>query len=71
MNLILSLITIGLIIYSVRLFVLNLDHKKRAEQAIKEYKHLKDDYFELMREMRDLKNKNILLESIIKTIKSK
>jgi hypothetical protein len=71
MNLILSLITIGLIIYSVRLFVLNLNHKKRAEQAIKEYKHLKDDYFELMREMRDLKNKNILLESIIKTIKSK
>ena len=71
MNLILALITIGLIIYSVRLFVLNLDHKKRAEQAIKEYKHLKDDYFELMREMRDLKNKNILLESIIKTIKSK
>lgn len=71
MNLILSLITISLIIYSVRLFVLNLDHKKRAEQAIKEYKHLKDDYFELMREMRDLKNKNILLESIIKTIKSK
>jgi hypothetical protein len=71
MNLILSLITIGLIVYSVRLFVLNLNHKKRAEQAIKEYKHLKDDYFELMREMRDLKNKNILLESIIKTIKSK
>jgi hypothetical protein len=71
MNLTLALITIGLIIYSVRLFVLNLDHKKRAEQAIKEYKHLKDDYFELMREMRDLKNKNILLESIIKTIKSK
>jgi len=71
MNLILSLITIGLIVYSVRLFVLNLDHKKRAEQAIKEYKHLKDDYFELMREMRDLKNKNILLESIIKTIKNK
>ena len=71
MNLILSLITIGLTIYSVRLFVLNLNHKKRAEQAIKEYKHLKDDYFELMREMRDLKNKNILLESIIKTIKSK
>ena len=71
MNLTLSLITIGLIIYSARLFVLNLDHKKRAEQAIKEYKHLKDDYFELMREMRDLKNKNILLESIIKTIKSK
>ena len=71
MNLTLTLITIGLIIYSVRLFVLNLNHKKRAEQAIKEYKHLKDDYFELMREMRDLKNKNILLESIIKTIKSK
>jgi hypothetical protein len=71
MNLILSLITIGLIIYSVRLFVLNLNHKKRAEQAIKEYKHLKDDYFELMRETRDIKNKNILLESILKTIKSK
>jgi hypothetical protein len=71
MNLILSLITIGLIIYSVRLFVLNLNHKKRAEQAIKEYKHLKDDYFELMREMRDIKNKNILLESILKTIKNK
>jgi hypothetical protein len=71
MNLILSLITIGLIIYSVRLFVLNLNHKKRAEQAIKEYKHLKDDYFELMRELRDIKNKNILLESILKTIKSK
>lgn len=71
MNLILPLITIGLIIYSVRLFVLNLNHKKRAEQAIKEYKHLKDDYFELMRELRDLKNKNILLESILKTIKSK
>ena len=71
MNLILPLITIGLIIYSVRLFILNLNHKKRAEQAIKEYKHLKDDYFELMRELRDLKNKNILLESILKTIKSK
>ena len=71
MNLTLALITIGLIICSARLFVLNLNHKKRAEQAIKEYKHLKDDYFELMREMRDLKNKNILLESIIKTIKSK
>lgn len=71
MNLTLSLITIGLIIYSVRLYVLNLNHKKRAEQAIKEYKHLKDDYFELMRDLRDVKNKNILLESVIRTIKSK
>ena len=71
MNLILPLITIGLIIYSVRLFVLNLNHKKRAESAMKEYKHLKEDYFEALRDLRDLKNKNILLESIIKTIKSK
>jgi hypothetical protein len=71
MNLILPLITIGLIVYSVRLFVLNLNHKKRAEQATKEYKHLKEDYFELMRELRDIKNKTILLESVIKTIKSK
>lgn len=71
MNLTLSLIIIGLIVYSARLFVLNLDHKKRAEQATKEYKHLKDDYFELLRDLRDIKNKNILLESVIKTIKSK
>ena len=71
MNLTLTLITIGLIIYSVRLFVLNLEHKKRAEQAMKEYKHLKDDYFEAIRDLRDVKNKNILLEAIIKTIKSK
>lgn len=71
MNLTLALITIGLVIYSAQLFVLNSDHKKRAEQAMKEYKHLKDDHFELMREMRDIKNKNILLESVIKTIKSK
>lgn len=71
MNLTLILITIGLIIYSVRLFVLNLEHKKRAEQAMKEYKHLKDDYFEAIRDLRDLKNKTILLESVIKTIKSK
>ena len=71
MNLTLTLITIGLIIYSVRLFVLNLEHKKRAEQAMKEYKHLKEDYFEILRDLRDVKNKNILLEAIIKTIKSK
>lgn len=71
MNLTLTLITIGLIIYSVRLFVLNLEHKKRAEQAMKEYKHLKDDYFEAIRDLRDIKNKTILLESVIKTIKSK
>ena len=71
MNLILPLITIGLIVYSVRLFVLNLNHKKRAEQAMKEYKHIKEDYFESLRDLRDLKNKNILLESVIKTIKSK
>lgn len=71
MNLTLTLITIGLIIYSVRLFVLNLEHKKRAEQAMKEYKHLKEDYFEILRDLRDVKNKNILLESIIRTIKSK
>ena len=71
MNLTLILITIGLIIYSARLFVLNLEHKKRAEQAMKEYKHLKEDYFEILRDLRDVKNKNILLEAIIKTIKSK
>lgn len=71
MNLILSLIVIGLVIYSARLYVVNLDHKKRAEHAMKEYKHLKDDYFELMRDFRDLKNKNVLLESVIRTIKSK
>lgn len=71
MNLTLTLITIGLIIYSVRLFVLNLEHKKRIEQAMKEYKHLKEDYFEILRDLRDVKNKNILLEAIIKTIKSK
>ena len=71
MNLILVSITIGLIIYSARLFVLNLNHKKRAEQAMKEYKHLKEDYFELMRDLRDVKNKNVLLESVIRTIKSK
>jgi hypothetical protein len=71
MNLTLALITIGLIIYSARLYVLNLNHKKRAEQAMKEYKHLKEDYFELMRDLRDVKNKNVLLESVIRTIKSK
>lgn len=71
MNLTLASITIGLIIISARLFVLNLNHKKRAEQAMKEYKHLKDDYFELMRDLRDIKNKNVLLESVIRTIKSK
>lgn len=71
MNLTLTLITIGLIIYSARLYVLNLNHQKRAEQAMKEYKHLKEDYFEILRDLRDVKNKNILLESIIRTIKSK
>jgi hypothetical protein len=69
MNLTLSLITIGLIIYSARLYVINLDHKKRAEQAMKEYKHLKDDYFELLRDLKDEKNKNFLLQSVIKQIK--
>ena len=71
MNLILVSITIGLIIYSARLFVLNLNYKKRAEQAMKEHTHLKEDYFELMRDLRDVKNKNVLLESVIRTIKSK
>ena len=69
MNLTLTLITIGLIIYSVRLFVLNLEHKKRAEQAMKEYKHLKEDYFEILRDLRDVKNKNILLEQKIANIR--
>jgi hypothetical protein len=71
MNLILSLITIGLIIYSVRLSISNLNYRKRITQAMKEYKHLKEDYFEILRDLRDVKNKNILLESVIKTIKSK
>ena len=71
MNLTVSLIIIGLIVYSARLFVFNLNHKKRAEQAMKEYKHLKEDYFESLRDLMDLKNKNILLETVIKTIKSK
>ena len=71
MNLTLASITIGLIIISARLFVLNLNHKKRADQAIDEYKNLKNDYFNLMHDLRDVKNKNVLLESVIRTIKSK
>jgi len=69
MNLILSLIIIGLIIYSVRLHILNLDNKKRIEQTVKEYKYLKEDYFELLRDLKDEKNKNFLLQSVIKQVK--
>jgi|Laugrespbdmm15sd_2_1035082.scaffolds.fasta_scaffold03180_8 hypothetical protein len=69
MDLILASITIGLVIYSARLYVMNLDNKKQIEQAIKEYKHLKDDYFELLRDLKDEKNKNFLLQSVIKQLK--
>jgi hypothetical protein len=71
MNAFLILATVGLAFTSVRLYVLNLNNKKQAEQATTEYKKLKDDYFELMRDLRDARNKNVLLESVIRTIKSK
>lgn len=71
MNALLISATVGLAFTSIRLYVLNLNNKKRAEHATAEYKKLKDDYFELMRDLRDARNKNVLLESVIRTIKSK
>jgi hypothetical protein len=69
MDLILLSITIGFIVYSSWLYIKYSDCRKRGIEYTKEYKHLKEDYFELMREFRDLKNKNVLLESVIKQIK--
>jgi hypothetical protein len=48
-----------------------LSHKKRITQIIKEYDVLKNDNRELIRDLQDIRNKNILLESVIKTIKNK
>jgi hypothetical protein len=69
MNLILVLITIGLVIYSSWLHAKYSECKKRGEEYTKEYKHLKDDYFELLRDLKEEKNKSFLLQSVIKQLK--
>lgn len=71
MNSILLLIITCLIICIIRLLSVYLSHKKRITQIIKEYDVLKNDNRELIRDLQDIRNKNILLESVIKTIKNK
>ncbi len=69
MNIILISITVGLTIHSSWLYFKYAECRKRGIEYTKEYKRLKEDYFELVRDLKDLKNKNILLESVIRTIK--
>jgi hypothetical protein len=71
MDLTLISIIIGLVIYSSWIHVKYSSCKKRGIEYTKEYKRLKEDYFELVRDLKDIRNKNILLESVIRTIKSK
>jgi hypothetical protein len=71
MNSILLLTIACLIICIIRLLSVYLNYKKRITQIIKEYEVLKNDNRELIRDLQDIRNKNILLESVIRTIKNK
>jgi uncharacterized membrane protein YukC len=65
MGLILIIIIVVLLVCLMYLYLKYKECEKQLLLSIKEYKHIREDYNELLRDLRDEKNKNFLLQSVI------